>query len=66
MFNVNGHLVKYSVVNRNGESIYVNYNYDDQKYMVYIMTDEKFIQLNKKEQEDAVEFKIKKNIQKKS
>jgi hypothetical protein len=34
--------------------------------MVYIMTDENFIQLNKKEQEDAVEFRIKKDIEKKS
>jgi hypothetical protein len=66
MFNVNGHLVKYSVVNRKGESIYVNYNYDEQKRMVYIMTDENFIQLSKKEQEDAIEFRIKKDIQKKS
>jgi hypothetical protein len=65
-FNVNGHLVKYGVVNRKGESIYVNYNYDEQKRMVYIMTDENFIQLNKKEQEDAVEFRIKKDIEKKS
>jgi len=66
MFNVNGHLVKYSVVNRKGESIYVNYNYDEQKRMVYIMTDENFIKLSKKEQEDAIEFRIKKDIQKKS
>jgi hypothetical protein len=66
MFNVGGHLVKYSIVNRGGKSIYVNYSYDDLKRMVYIMTDENFIQLNKKEQEDAVEFRIKKDIEKKS
>jgi hypothetical protein len=30
------------------------------------MTDENFIQLSKKEQEDAIEFRIKKDIQKKS
>ena len=66
MFNANGHLVKYSIVNRGGKSIYVNYSYDDLKRMVYIMTDENFIQLNKKEQEDAVEFRIKKDIEKKS
>lgn len=66
MFNANGHLVKYSIVNRGGKSIYVNYSYDDLKRMVYIMTDENFIQLNNKEQEDAVEFRIKKDIEKKS
>jgi hypothetical protein len=66
MFNVGGHLVKYSIVNRGGKSIYVNYSYDGLKRMVYIMTDENFIQLNKKEQEDAVEFRIKKDIEKKS
>jgi hypothetical protein len=66
MFNANGHLVKYSIVNRGGKSIYVNYSYDDLKRMVYIMTDENFIQLNKKEQEDTVEFRIKKDIEKKS
>jgi len=66
MFNVNGHLVKYGVVNRDGKSIYANYNYDDLKRMVYIMTDENFIQLDKKKQEDAVEFRIKKDIEKKS
>ena len=66
MFNVGGYLVRYSVVNRGGKSIYANYNYDDVKRMVYIMTDENFIQLNKKEQEDAVEFRIKKDIEKKS
>ena len=66
MFNVNGYLVKYGIVNRGGKSIYANYNYDDVKRMVYIMTDENFIQLDKKEQEDAVEFRIKKDIEKKS
>ena len=66
MFNVGGYLVKYSVVNRGGKSIYANYNYDDLKRMVYIMTDENFIQLDKKKQEDAVEFRIKKDIEKKS
>lgn len=65
IFNVDGHLVKYSIVNRGGESIYSNYSYDDQRRMVYIMTDENFIQLNKKEQENAVEFRIKKDIEKK-
>jgi hypothetical protein len=66
MFNVGGYLVRYSVVNRGGKSIYANYNYDDVKRMVYIMTDETFIQLDKKKQEDAVEFRIKKDIEKKS
>ena len=66
VFNFNEHLVKYSVVNRNNESIYVNYTYDGQKNMVYIMSDENFIQLDKKEQENAVEFRIKKHIEKKS
>ena len=66
MFNVGGYLVKYSVVNRGGKSIYANYSYDDLNRMVYIMTDENFIQLDKKEQEDAVEFRIKKDIEKKS
>ena len=65
-FNFKGHLVKYSVVNRNNESIYVNYTYAGQKNMVYIMSDENFIQLDKKEQENAVEFRIKKHIEKKS
>ena len=58
-FNFKGHIVKYSVVNRNNESIYVNYTYDGQKNMVYIMSDENFIQLDKKEQENTIEFRKK-------
>jgi hypothetical protein len=65
-FNPDGHLVKYSVVNRDKKSIYVNYTYDGQRGMVYIMGDENFIQLDKEEQEKAVEFRIKKHIEKKS
>jgi hypothetical protein len=65
-FNFKGHLVKYSVVNRDKKSIYVNYTYDGQRGMVYIMGDENFIQLDKEEQEKAVEFRIKKHIEKKS
>jgi hypothetical protein len=44
----------------------VNYTYDGQRGMVYIMGDENFIQLDKEEQEKAVEFRIKKHIEKKS
>ena len=66
IFNVNGHLVKYTIVVRNEESIYSNYVYDGQRRMVYIMTDVNFILLDKKDQEDAVEFRIKKDIEKKS
>ena len=54
IFNVNGQLVKYNVINRNEESIYATYTYNDQRRTVYVMTDENFIQLNKKDQEDAV------------
>jgi hypothetical protein len=64
MFNFNGHLVKYSVVNRNEEFIYVNYEYESVRKMTYIMKDEDFIQLDKKEQENRIEFKIKKDIEK--
>lgn len=66
IFNVNGHLVKYNIVVRNEESIYSNYTYDGDRRMVYIMTDVNFILLDKKDQEDAVEFRIKKDIEKKS
>lgn len=66
ILNANGHLVKYYIVVRNGESIYASYSYEDQKRMVYIMTDVNFILLDKKDQEDSVEFKIKKDIEKKS
>jgi len=65
IFNVNGHLVLYSIVVRNGESIYANYTYEGQRRMVYIMTDVNFILLDKKDQEDAVEFRIEKDIEKK-
>lgn len=66
LFNVHGHLVKYNIVNRNNESIYASYEYEGQRRTVYIMTDENFIQFDKKEQEDVVEFRIKKDIEKKS
>jgi hypothetical protein len=64
MFNLNGHLVKYSVVNRNEEFIYVNYEYDGKRKMTYVMKDEDFIQLNKEEQEKRIEYSIKKSIEK--
>ena len=64
MFNVNGHLVKYSIVNRKEEFIYANYNYDGERKMAYVMRDEDFILLDKKEQENRIEHSIKKHIEK--
>ena len=64
MFNFNGYIVKYSVVNRKEEFIYVNYEYDEQRKMAYVMRDEDFIQLNKEEQENRIEYSIKRQIEK--
>lgn len=62
MFNFNGHIVKYNVVNRNNEFIYVNYEFDGQRKMMYIMRDEDFIQLDKEEQENRIEHRIKQKL----
>lgn len=64
MFNFNGHLVKYSIVNRKEEFVYANYEYEGDRKMAYIMRDEDFIQLDKKEQENRIEHSIKKHIEK--
>jgi len=65
-FIYNGKPVKYSIFSREGKSIYVNYGYDKTHHTTYIMSDENFIQMDKKEQEKVVEFRIKKNIDKKT
>jgi len=65
-FDLNGNTIKYSVFIRKDGYVYVYYSYLGQKHKVHIMTEESFIRLNKKEQEDSVEFRIKKDIEKKS
>ena len=65
MFIYNGHLVKYTIFKRDDGAIYATYTYDERKKRVYIMNEETFIQFSKKEQEDSVEFRIKKDIEKK-
>ena len=65
-FDLNGDTIKYSVFIRKDGYVYVYYSYLGQKHKVHIMPEESFIRLNKKEQEDSIEFRIKKDIQKKS
>ena len=64
-FDLNGDTIKYSVFIRKDGYVYVYYSYLGQKHKVHIMPEESFIRLNKKEQEDSIEFRIKKDIQKK-
>jgi uncharacterized membrane protein YobD (UPF0266 family) len=66
MFNFDGFIVKYSVSIRGDGYVYANYTYQGQRFKVHIMSEENFIQLDKKEQENSVEFRIKKDIEKKS
>lgn len=65
-FNIDGEEVKYNVSIRPDGYVYVNYLYKSKKSRVHVMSEENFIQLSKMEQEDAVEFRIKKDIEKKS
>jgi hypothetical protein len=65
-FDLNGDAIKYSVFIRKDGYVYIYYSYLGQKQKVHIMPEESFIRLNKKEQEDTIEFRIKKDIQKKS
>jgi len=65
-FDLNGDTIKYSVFIRKDGYAYVYYSYLGQKHKVHIMPEESFIRLNKKEQEETIEFRIKKDIQKKS
>jgi hypothetical protein len=45
--------------------VYTNYSFRGQKHKVHIMPEESFIRLTKKEQEDSVESRIRKDINKK-
>ena len=64
MFNLDGYLIKYTVTIRGDGYVYSNYYFDDEKGRVHIMPEESFILLNKKEQENIVELRIKKDIEK--
>lgn len=64
-FNYDGSIIKYSIMNKNNESIYANYKYKNKTIRAYIMSDENFIQLSKDDQEKAVEYKIKRQIDQK-
>ena len=65
-FNIDGSNIKYNISIRPDGYVYVNYQYKSKKSKVHVMSEENFIQLSKKGQEDAVEFRIKKDIEKKS
>jgi hypothetical protein len=64
-FDLNGNNVKYSVLMRKDGYVYTNYSFRGQKHKVHIMPEESFIRLTKKEQEDSVESRIRKDINKK-
>jgi hypothetical protein len=61
-FDLDGDTVKYSVFIRKDGYVYVYYTYLGQKHKVHIMPEESFIRLNKKEQENSVESRIKKDL----
>jgi hypothetical protein len=61
-FDLNGDTLKYSVFIRKDGYVYVYYTYLGQKHKVHIMPEESFIRLNKKEQENSVESRIKKDL----
>ena len=65
-FEINGQVVTYNVMVRKDGSIYVNYNYNGVRRLLYITNEVNFILLDKKDQKDAVEFRIKKDIEKRS
>lgn len=66
MFVLNGNLINYTVNIRNDGYVFATFIYGGKRMKVHVMSEMDFIQLNKKEQEDVVEFRIKKDIEKNS
>jgi len=65
MFNYNGNNIKYTIHKRNNEAVYVYFIFKGESKKVYLMSDESFIRLDKKGQENSVEDRIKKYLDKK-
>ena len=64
MFEYKGRIVRYTVTTRNDGYVFATYTYDETKNKVHVMSELDFIQLNKKEQENVVEHRIRKDIDK--
>lgn len=66
VFDLDGQPVSYGITIRKNHSVYANYQYKKEKRIVYIMNDYDFVQLDKKGQRGAAEFKIKSDIERKN
>jgi cell division protein FtsI/penicillin-binding protein 2 len=66
IFDFNGEPVTYGITIRKDHSVYANYQYKNERHIVYIMNDYDFVQLDKKGQRGVVEPKIKKDIERKN
>jgi hypothetical protein len=64
-FEVDGQVVTYNVMVRNDGSVYVSYNYNGVRRLLYITNEVNFIRLGKNEQKNTIESKINSDIQKK-
>lgn len=65
IFDFNGEPVTYGLTIRKDHSVYTNYLHNKKRHMLYIMNDFDFVQLDKKEQRNAAESKIRKDIERK-
>ena len=62
---VGSDILKYEIQKSKNKYVYVRIKFNDKNVMVYIMTDEDFIQMDRNEQEKVIEHRIKKFLEKK-